>query len=118
MSSKSTRHRENRAAEAHLLEASALEQRALQIARSEGRYAITASDRARASEELLAPNEIVSVPEMGSKLGGCEPASWSQPPGSMGRQAETVRPEDDGNPIRDLVENGMRGPCRSRHAEM
>ena len=118
MSSKSTRHRENRAAEAHLLEASVLEQRALQIARSEGRHGINASDRARAEEELLAPNEVVGVPELGSKLGGQEPSPWGQPPGHTGRQAETVRPEDDGNQIRDLVENGMRGPCRSRHADV
>jgi hypothetical protein len=113
MSSKSIRHRHNQAAESRLLDVSEIEQRAVQIARDEGREIPTSDDRARAREELLAPNESLGDPEVSPELGP-EITAWDEAPGSRGKAGEKVRPEDEASIGKELFEKGLRGPRRTR----
>jgi hypothetical protein len=110
MSAKSNRHRKNRETESRLLDDSEIEQRALQIARQEGRGLITAEDRARAREELLAPNEVSDEPEVSPELGSKEVTTWDEAPGSSGKQVPKVKLEDEASIGKDLIEKGLRGP--------
>ena len=116
MSAKSTRHHHNQQTESRLLDHDQVEQRALQISRDEGRDAISEDDRDRAREELLAPNETEvqpeTTPDMNEKV-----TAWDEAPASSGTQAPTVRPEDDHSIGKELVENGLRGPHRTRQGE-
>jgi hypothetical protein len=75
----SSHSKKNRAAESRLLDESAIEQRAMQIARDDGRGLITQDDRARAREELLAPNQNVGDPEVAPELGE-NVAEWDEAP--------------------------------------
>jgi hypothetical protein len=116
MSSKSTRHRHNQAAESRLMDESLIEQRAAQIARDEGRDLPTAEDRARAREELLAPNETLGDPEVSPELGR-DITAWDEAPESSGKRVERVMPEDEASIGKELAEKGMKGPCRTRNGE-
>ena len=116
MSSKSTRHRHNQAAESRLLDESLIEQRAVQIARDEGRETPTSDDRARASEELLAPNETQGDPEVSPELGH-EITAWDEAPESSGKTVERVKLDDEASIGKELVEKGLRGPRRTRTGE-
>jgi hypothetical protein len=111
MSSKSNR---NQAAESRLIDESEIEQRAVQISRDEGRDLVTADDRARAREELLAPNETTGDPEVSAELGG-DRSAWDAPGGS-GRQVPRVEPEDEKSIGKELTEKGLRGPRETRKA--
>ncbi len=117
MSSKSTRHRHNQAEESRLLNDSQIEQRAMQIARDEGRELPTGDDRARAREELLGPNETLGDPEVTPELGGHDLTAWDVAPEDSGHQVEKVRPEDDASIGKELVEKGLRGPRRTSMGE-
>ena len=110
MSAKSNRHHKNQAAESRLLDESQLEQRAMEIAREEGRTVPHSEDRARAREELLAPNESLGDPEVAPELGGKDILAWDEAPESSGRRVEKVRPEDEQSIGKELIENGLRGP--------
>jgi hypothetical protein len=112
MSSKSNRHRHHQAAESRLLDDSQIEQRAVQIARDEGRDTPTADDRARAREELLAPNEILGDPEVAPELGK-DITAWDEAPESRGRMIKKIGLEDENSIGKDLVEKGLRGPRRT-----
>ena len=116
MSAKSSRHRRNQKAEARLLDRDPVEQRALQIARMEGREAISQEDRRRAGEELLAPNEARNEPEIAP---GMEPqiTVWDEAPASSGTRAFKVEPEDEASIGKELVEKGLRGPRRNRQGD-
>jgi hypothetical protein len=116
MSSKSTRHRHNVAAESRLLDESQIEQRAVQIARDEGREIPTSEDRTRAREELLGPNETLGDPEVTPELGR-EITAWDEAPESSGRVVEKVGLEDEASIGKELVEKGLRGPRRTRSGE-
>jgi hypothetical protein len=113
MSSKSNHHRKNQAAESRLIDESPIEQRAVQIARDEGRETPDSSDRARAREELLAPNETLGDPEVAPELGG-DITAWDEAPGDSGHRVERVMPEDEASIGKELVEKGLRGPRRTQ----
>jgi hypothetical protein len=113
MSSKSNRR--NQAAESRLIDESEIEQRAVQISRDEGREIVTADDRARAREELLAPNETTGDPEVSAELGG-DITAWDEVPGSTGTQAPRIVPEDENSVGKELVEKGLRAPHARRKA--
>jgi hypothetical protein len=101
MSSKSNHHRKNQAAESRLIDESPIEQRAVQIARDEGR------------EKLLAPNETLGDPEVAPELGG-DITAWDEAPGDSGHRVERVMPEDEASIGKELVEKGLRGPRRTQ----
>jgi len=114
MSSKSTRHRHNQAEESRLLDHSEIEQRAVQIARDEGRETPDASDRARAREELLAPNETLGDPEVTAEMGAGDITAWDEAPEDSGHMVPKVGLEDENAIGKDLVEKGLRGPKRTQ----
>jgi hypothetical protein len=116
MSTKSTRHRRNQKAESNLLDHDLIEQRALQIARDEGRDLISQEDRARAREELLAPNEVTGEPEISPEMHP-QITAWDEAPASTGKKVDKVTPEDEASIGKELVEKGMRGPRRTRSGE-
>jgi hypothetical protein len=116
MSSKSTRHHHNQAAESRLIDDSQIEQRAVQIARDEGREIPSADDRARAKEELLAPNESLGDPEVSPELGE-EITAWDEAPGARGHKIKDIVPDDETSVGKDLVEKGLRGPRRTQLGE-
>jgi len=68
-----------------------IEERASEIARSDGRPQSNDVDRTRASEELTGP-----TPEKPSTTEEPE-TDWYTPLGSSGEKAPTVRPEDEEN---------------------
>lgn len=110
MSEKSIRHHHNQQTESRRLDHDLIEQRALQIARDEGRDAIDSSDRTRAKEELLAPNEVDSeAPEITSDM---DPrvTAWDESPDSSGKSAVKVPLEDEASVGKELFEKGLRGP--------
>jgi hypothetical protein len=111
----STRSRKNQAAESRLVDESKIEARALQIARDEGREVVTADDRARAREELLAPNESEGAAETSPELGVGEVTAWDEAPGASGRRVPRVLPEDETAADQELIENGLRAPAPPRH---
>jgi len=115
MSAKSKRNKENKKAESRLLDQDPIEQRALQIARDEGRGEISEMDRLRAREELLAPNETIREPEL--TPGMPEITEWDEVPGSSGTRTARVLPEDEASVGKELVEKGFRGPDRTRNGE-
>jgi hypothetical protein len=109
MSAKSQRHRGNQRIESRRLNLDLIEQRALQIARSEGRDLPTDDDRQRARDELLAPNEPVpEAPEI--SLETAELTAWDEAPESSGHRVPKVEPEDETSLGKDLIEKGLRGP--------
>jgi hypothetical protein len=110
MSSKTNRHRKNQASESRLLDHSDIEQRALQIARLEGRDEIIDDDRSRAREELLAPNEVREEPEVTPELGSKDVTVWDEAPASSGTKAGKVKPDDEASIGKELIEKGLRYP--------
>jgi hypothetical protein len=100
----------NQAAASRLLDESAVEQRALQIARLEGRDLATEDDRARAREELLAPNQTTGDPEVAPELGAAKVTAWDEAPGDNGAQVPVAGPDDEQTIMEDLTEHGLRGP--------
>jgi hypothetical protein len=113
MSAKSNRHKKNQAAESRLMDESEIEQRAVQIARDDGRGLVTVDDRQRAREELLAPNETTGSPEVSAEMGG-DLTAWDESPTARGTQAPRVKPEDEASVGKELVEKGLRGPKATR----
>ena len=109
-------NKRNQAEESRLLNNSEIEQRAMQIARDEGRGIPSADDRARASEELLAPNEEVADPEVTPELGE-QIQAWDEAPGESGTKTPDIIPEDNQSVGKDLVEKGMRGPTKNSLAD-
>jgi hypothetical protein len=112
----SKHNRENQASESRLMDDSKIEQRAMQIARDEGREVPDADDRARAREELLGPNETTGDPEVAPELGE-EITAWDEAPGSSGHKVADIIPDDETSIGKDLVENGLRGPRRTQSGE-
>ncbi len=116
MSSKSSHSQRNQAAESRLIDESQFEQRAVQIARDEGREIPSDDDRARAREELLAPNESEGDPEIAPEMGR-DRAAWDESPDASGHRVENVIPEDETSVGEELVEKGLRGPRRTQLGE-
>ncbi len=90
-----------------------IEQRAMQIARNEGRGLITQEDRDRAEEELLAPNETLGEPEISPGMAP-QITAWDEAPASAGKRAAKVTPEDEASVGKELAEKGLRGPRLTR----
>lgn len=113
MSTKSTRHHQNQKDESRRIDHDPIEQRALQISRMEGHDFITEDDRERAREELLAPNETSSAPEISPDM---EPqiTAWDEAPASSGTRVPKVEPEDENSIGKELIEKGLRGPHQPR----
>jgi len=80
-----------------------IEERAREIARSEGRSQPNDLDRTYAREQLTgATSESEKLPTRE------EPGrDWQMPLVSTGEKAPTVRPEDDENIVQKLVEEGI-----------
>jgi hypothetical protein len=80
-----------------------IEERAREIARSEGRSQPNDLDRTYAREQLTgATSESEKLPTRE------EPGrDWQMPLVSTGEKAPTVRPEDDENVVEKLVEEGI-----------
>ena len=80
-----------------------IEERAREIARSEGRSQPNDLDRTYAREQLTgATSESEKLPTRE------EPGrDWQMPLVSTGEKAPTVRPEDDENIVKKLVEEGI-----------
>ncbi len=113
MSTKSHRNHLNQEAESRLIDHSPIEERAVEIALQEGRDEVSDEDRARAREELLAPNETQGDPEVAPELGVKEVTAWDEAPESSGHRVERVLPEDETSIGKELIENGLRGPRKS-----
>jgi len=116
MSAKSTRHRQNKKKESQVLNTDPQEQRALQIARDEGRDEITQEDRDRAEIESYATaDELPEAPEI---VPGMEPevTAWDEAPASSGRHVPNVIPDDETSVGKDLTEKGLRIPNDQRRS--
>jgi hypothetical protein len=77
-----------------------IDERAREIARSDGREEANDLDRSRAREDLTGGPEqssTVSEPER----------DWYTPAGSSGKKAPTVRPEDEANIPDKLIQEGV-----------
>ena len=80
-----------------------IEERAREIARSDGRAEANDLDRTRARKELTG---ATAVPEQPATVG--EPDSdWYTPRGSSGEKVPTVHPEDEENIPEKLIQEGI-----------
>ena len=80
-----------------------LEERAREIARSDGRSQPNDLDRIRAREELIGPTSASEKPPTNEEPG----RDWQMPLVSTGEKAPTLRPEDDENIPEKLVQEGV-----------
>lgn len=80
-----------------------LEERAREIARSDGRSQPNDLDRTRAREELIGPTSTSEKPPTREEPG----RDWQMPLVSTGEKAPTVRPEDDENIPAKLIQEGV-----------
>ena len=80
-----------------------IEERAREIARSDGRSQTNDLDRTSAREELTGPTSDSEKPPTREEPG----RDWQMPLVSTGEKAPTVRPEDDGNIVEKLVQEGI-----------
>jgi hypothetical protein len=80
-----------------------IEERAREIARSDGRSQANDLDRSRAREDLTGPtsdsDKLPTTEEPGR--------DWQMPLVSTGEKAPTVRPEDDENIVEKLFHEGI-----------
>src|SRR5262249_16803992 len=93
-----------------------LEERAQEIARADGRAEANDLDRARAREDLTGRAEKPATDQ--------GPANdWYTPRGSSGEKASAVRPEDEENIPKKLIQEGIaegdhdQGSSSARHSE-
>jgi hypothetical protein len=77
-----------------------LEERAQEIARADGRAEANDLDRARAREELTGGSEKPATEEEAAD-------DWYTPRGSSGEKASTLRPEDEENIPKKLIQEGI-----------
>jgi len=80
-----------------------IEERAREIARSDGRAQPNELDRTRAREELTGTTSASEKPPTREEPG----RDWQMPLVSTGEKAPTVRPEDDENIPEKLVQEGV-----------
>ena len=80
-----------------------IEERAREIARSDGRAHPNDLDRTRAREELIGATSDSEKPPKREEPG----RDWQMPLVSTGEKAPTVRPEDDENIPERLVQEGI-----------
>ena len=80
-----------------------VEQRAREIAHSDGRARANDLDRTRAREELTGPTSGSEKSPTREEPG----RDWQMPLVSTGEKAPTVRPEDDQNIPEELIQEGV-----------
>ncbi len=80
-----------------------IEERAREIARSDGRGHANDLDRTRAREELAGPTSSSQKPPTREEPG----RDWQIPLVSTGEKAPIVRPEDDANIPEELTKQGV-----------
>jgi hypothetical protein len=80
-----------------------IEERAREIARSDGRLQVNDLDRSRAREDLAGPTSDSEKLPTNEERG----RDWQMPLVSTGDKAPTVRPEDDENIVEKLVQEGI-----------
>jgi hypothetical protein len=80
-----------------------IEERAREIARSDGRTEPNDLDRTRAREELIGATPTSEKPATRKEPG----RDWEMPLVSSGEKAPTVRPEDEENIPEKLIEEGI-----------
>ena len=80
-----------------------IEERAREIARSDGRLQVNDLDRSRAREDLTGPTSDSEKLPTNEERG----RDWQMPLVSTGDKAPTVRPEDDENIVEKLVQEGI-----------
>jgi hypothetical protein len=80
-----------------------IEERAREIARSDGRTQPNDLDRTRAREELIGPTSTSEKPATREEPG----RDWGIPLVSSGEKAPTVRPEDEENIPEKLIQEGV-----------
>ena len=80
-----------------------IEERALEIARGDGRTQPNNLDRTRAREELTGATSASEQPPTREEPG----REWGMPLVSSGEKAPTVRPEDDENIPAKLIQEGV-----------
>ena len=80
-----------------------VEERAHEIARSDGRTETNDLDRSRAREELAGPTSASEKPPTKKEPG----RDWGMPLVSSGEKAPTVRPEDEQNIPEKLIQEGL-----------
>ncbi|MGC2626061.1 MAG: hypothetical protein WA269_04415 [Candidatus Udaeobacter sp.] len=80
-----------------------IEERAREIARSDGRSQPNDLDRTYAREQLTGPTSDSEKLPTREEPG----RDWQMPLVSTGEKAPTVRPEDDGNIVEKLVQEGI-----------
>ena len=80
-----------------------IEERAREIARTDGRLQVNDLDRTRAREDLTGPTSGSEKHPTTEEPG----RDWQMPLVSTGEKAPTVRPEDDENIVEKLVQEGV-----------
>jgi hypothetical protein len=79
-----------------------IEERACEIARTDGRAEPNDLDRSRAREDLTGATSSSEKPPTSE-----EPRDWYTPRVSSGKKAPTVRPEEDENIPEKLIQEGI-----------
>lgn len=84
---------------------SEIEQRAAELALSDGRDAYTDADLARASEELGGGTPDVTAPEVDPTLE--QVTAWDDPPEQAGHRVEPIPLDDELNVSEQLIQSGL-----------
>lgn len=83
-----------------------VEERARDLARTDGRTEVNDRDRAQARQELAGPDRDATGPETGG--GELENVTaWDESPADHGTKAREVLPEDEANIAEVLVQEGL-----------
>jgi len=104
MKSKLNKHRHTQDSEPYLLDEHQIEERARQIAKSEGRDTISETDRTRAWDELLPPTQ------MPYPVSSSQSMAWEELTALTGRQYNHQSWEDSQSIGEVLFEHGLRQP--------
>jgi hypothetical protein len=84
----------------------ALEVRAAELARSDGRSAVTEADLRNAAAELSAANPPPGPPEIGDSVVG-EITAWDDPLDQSGHRVSPLRQEDEAPVAERLILDGL-----------
>lgn len=83
-----------------------VDERARELARTDGRTEANESDRLQAKEELLGPGADTTGPEAGGE-GLEQVTAWDDSPADHGSQSRDILPEDEANIAEVLVQEGL-----------
>lgn len=82
-----------------------VEQRAAELALSDGRQAVTEADLAMAAAELAGGGTTAEAPEADPELE--QMTTWDEPPAQTGHLVPTTPLDDENNVAEQLVDNGL-----------